>query len=320
MTTVLIVGALALLAIGAGLVLFTLYSVRRAEAAVPALGRFIDLPGARLHVVERGQGPALLLVHGLAGQLRHFTYDIVDRLAAHYHVVAVDRPGSGYSTRTSGASAGLSAQADVLAALIDHLHLDRPVLVGHSMGGAVALALAQRHPEQVAGLALIAPVTHPVKEVHSAFDGLKIARPWIRTAVAWTLVVPLSIVRRDEVLRMLFDPEAVPADFAVRAGGLLTLRPSHFVAACADLAALPADLAEIVQRYGAMRLPVSILYGRGDRILNPLEQGEALASKLPGAELTLVDGGHMLPITAPERTAQFIRQAAARVRDYQRIP
>jgi pimeloyl-ACP methyl ester carboxylesterase len=172
----------------------------------------------------------------------------------------------------------------------------------------------------VAGLALIAPLTHPVKEVHSAFNGLKIARPWVRSAVAWTLVVPLSIVRRDEVLRVLFDPEVVPVDYAVRAGGLLTLRPSHFVAACADLAALPADLAEMVQHYGAMQLPVSVLYGRGDRILNPLEQGEALASKLPGAELTLVDGGHMLPITAPERTAQFIRHAAARVRDYQRIP
>jgi pimeloyl-ACP methyl ester carboxylesterase len=312
--TVLIVGALAVLAINAGLLLFTLLSVRRAEAAVPPVGRFIDLPGARLHVVERGQGAALLLVHGLAGQLRHFTYDIVDRLAAHHHVVAVDRPGSGYSTRTPGTSATLSAQADILAALIDHLQLDRPVLVGHSMGGAVALALAQRHPEQVAGLALIAPLTHPVKEVHSVFSGLKIARPWVRSAVAWTLAVPLSFLRRDEALRVLFAPEIVPMDFAVRAGGLLTLRPSHFVAACADLATLPTDLAEMAQRYGDMELPVNVLYGHGDRILNPLEQGEALACKLPGAELTLVDGGHMLPITAAERTAQFIRQAAARVR------
>jgi len=310
--TVLVVVALALVVINVGLVLFNWSTVRRVEAAVPPVGRFVDLPGARLHVVERGQGPALLLVHGLAGQLRHFTYDIVDRLAAHYHVVAVDRPGSGYSIRTPGASAALGAQADLLAALIDHLQLDRPVVVGHSMGGAVALALAQRHPERVAGLALIAPLTHPVQEVHSAFNGLKIAKPWVRSAVAWTLAVPLSIVRRDEVLRVLFDPEAAPIDFAIRAGGLLTLRPSHFVAACADLAAIATDLAGMVERYGAMQLPVSVLYGRGDRILNPLEQGEALASKLPGAELTLVDGGHMLPITAPERTARFIREAAAR--------
>lgn len=67
-----------------------------------------------------------------------------------------------------------------------------------------------------------------------------------------------------------------------------------------------------MQRYGTMKLPVSLLYGRSDRILNPHEQGEALAAKLTGARLTLVDGGHMLPITAPARTAQFIRDAAAR--------
>lgn len=311
--TVLVVVALALVVINVGLVLFTWRTVRRVEAAVPPVGRFIDLPGARLHVVERGQGPALLLVHGLAGQLRHFTYDIVERLAINHRVVAVDRPGSGYSIRTPGASAALGAQADVLVALIEHLQLGRPVVVGHSMGGAVALALAQRHPERVAGLALIAPLTHPVQEVHSAFNGLKIAKPWVRSAVAWTLAVPFSMFRRDEVLRVLFDPEAAPIDFAIRAGGLLTLRPSHFVEACADLAAIATDLAGMVERYGAMQLPVSVLYGRGDRILNPLEQGEALASKLPGAELTLVDGGHMLPITAPERTARFIREVAARV-------
>ena len=93
---------------------------------------------------------------------------------------------------------------------------------------------------------------------------------------------------------------------------MLGLRPSHFIAASADLTAIPEDLPGIMQRYGTMQLPVSILYGRGDRILNPHEQGEALAAKLPGAQLTLVDGGHMLPITAPERTAQFIREAAAR--------
>jgi pimeloyl-ACP methyl ester carboxylesterase len=301
-----------LLAVAAALWLFTWLAVHRIEAALPPNGHFVEVPGARLHVVERGQGPALLLVHGLAGQLRHFTYDLVDRLAPQYHVVAVDRPGSGYSVRAPGASAALSAQADVLAALIERLQLGRPLVVGHSMGGAVALALAQRHPERVSGLVLLAPLTHPVQEIHSAFNGLKIARPWVRAAVAWTLAVPVSMARRGAVLRALFDPEPVADDFATRGGGLLTLRPSHFIAACADLAAIPSDLFDMVQRYGAMRLPVSILYGRGDRILDPLVQGEALAAKLPGATLALVDGGHMLPLTMPERIAQFIREAATR--------
>jgi pimeloyl-ACP methyl ester carboxylesterase len=298
------------LAIGGGLVLFTALTVRKVEAALPPAGRFVDVPGARLHVVERGTGPPLLLVHGLAGQLRHFTFGVVDQLASQHRVVAVDRPGSGYSVRTPGASAALSAQADVLAALIDTLQLGRPVVVGHSMGGAVALALAQRYPERVAGLVLVAPLTHLAQAVPAVFNGLMIARPWMRTLVAWTLAVPIGIAQRDKVLSVLFGPEAVPRHFATRGGGLLTSRPSHFIAACTDLAAIPDDLSEMAQRYATMQLPVSILYGRGDGILSPRDQGEALAAKMPGARLTLIEGGHMLPLTQPDRTAQFIREAA----------
>jgi pimeloyl-ACP methyl ester carboxylesterase len=300
------------LAIGGGLLLFTVHIVRQVERALPPAGRFVDVPGARLHLVERGQGPALLLVHGLAGQLCHFTYGIVDQLASQYRVVAVDRPGSGYSVRMPGASAALAAQADVLAALIDTLQLGRTLVVGHSLGGAVALALAQRHPGRVAGLVLVAPLTHPVQEVAAVFKGLTIAKPWLRTLVAWTLAVPMSLARRDEVLDIVFGPEAAPSDFATRGGGLLSLRPSHFIAACADLEAVPGDLPEMVPRYPTMQLPVSIIYGRGDRILDPQFQGEGLAAKLPGAELSLVAGGHMLPITMPDRLVQFIREAAAR--------
>jgi pimeloyl-ACP methyl ester carboxylesterase len=299
-------------AVGGGLVCFTALMARRVATACPPAGYFVDVPGARLHVVERGQGPALLLVHGLAGQLSHFTYGIVDQLAAHYRVVAVDRPGSGYSVRAAGASATLGAQADVLAALIERLELGRPVVVGHSLGGAVALALAQRHPHRVAGLALVAPLTHLIEDVPTAFKGLVIAQPWLRTLVAWTLAVPLGMAKRDDVLAAVFGPEAVPRDFATRGGGLLALRPSHFIAACADLAAANEDLPQMMRLYATMQLPVSIFYGRADRILDPQTQGEALAAKLPGAELLLLDGGHMLPITAPDRTAEFIRQAAAR--------
>jgi pimeloyl-ACP methyl ester carboxylesterase len=300
-----------LLAIAAGLLLFTIHMVRQVEAALPPTGRFVDVPGARLHVVERGQGPALLLVHGLAGQLCHFTYALVDQLATQCRVVAVDRPGSGYSVRAPNASATLGAQADVLAALIDELGLGRPLVVGHSLGGAVALALAQRHPERVAGLLLLAPLTHPVREISPAFNGLKIAKPWMRTLIAWTLAVPFGMAKRDEVLQLIFGPDSVPADFATRGGGLLTLRPSHFVAACTDLAAAPEDLEGMTQRYVTMQLPVRIIYGRDDRILSPQEQGGTLAAKLPGARLTLIEGGHMLPITAPDAVAQFIREAAA---------
>src|ERR1700722_15136930 len=114
----LLVILLVLVAAGAGLALFTYLTSRRVEAALPPVGGFIDVPGARLHVVERGEGPSILMVHGLAGQLGDFTYAGVDLLAPQYRGGGGGRPGSGYWGRTSGAPASLSAQADVMAALI----------------------------------------------------------------------------------------------------------------------------------------------------------------------------------------------------------
>jgi len=139
-----------------------------------------------------------------------------------------------------------------------------------------------------------------------------IASPWLRALAAWTVAAPANLVMRDRMLALVFAPEPAPPDFATRGGGLLALRPSHFIAASEDLAAIPQDLPAMTQRYGAMRLPVSVLFGRGDRILDPREQGEALAAELPGATLTLVEGGHMLPVTHPDLTANFIREATAR--------
>jgi pimeloyl-ACP methyl ester carboxylesterase len=309
---------LVLLAGGTGLALLTFLTSRRVEAALPPAGCFIDVPGARLHVVERGEGPSILMVHGLAGQLGDFTYAVVDLLAPQYRVVAVDRPGSGYSVRAPGASAGLSAQADAMAALIDALKLGRPLVVGHSFGAAVALALAQRHPERVAGLALAAPLTHSVDCVPAPFRGLQIEWPWLRALVGWTLATPANLLGRGAVLRFVFAPEDVPTDFDTRGGNLLGLRPSSYIAASTDMVAAREDLPAMTRRYGAMKLPVSVLFGRGDRILSPRDQGEALAAAIPGAELTLNEGGHMLPITAPRRTAEFIRETAARAFDRNR--
>ncbi len=314
---ILFYAALALVALFAGLFAYTVSKVRRVEAALPPNGRFVDVPGARLHVVERGQGPALLMVHGLSGQLGNFGYGMIEPLARDFRVVAVDRPGSGYSVRTPGARADLAAQADVLAALIEKLGLERPLVVGHSLGGAIALALAAGHPDRVGGLALLAPLTHPAEEIPPVFRPLTLRRHWLRQFVAWTLAVPMSDLRRDQVLEIVFGPDPVPADFAVRGGGMLALRPSHFVAASEDLVAGAPSLAPLVERYVELRAPVSILFGREDRILDPAANGEALAATVPGATLTLVPGGHMLPVTAPDTCVAFVREAAARLREAQ---
>jgi pimeloyl-ACP methyl ester carboxylesterase len=291
-------------------VLYTAYLARKVEAALPPNGSFVELASARLHVVDRGQGPPVLLIHGIAGNLRHFTYGVADRLAAHYRVVAVDRPGCGYSTRSPDAPVSLQAQADTMAELLDKLKIERAVIVGHSLGGAVALSLAQRHPQRVAALALVAPLTRLPDEASPVFKALAITRSWLRRAVAWTLAAPATIASSEAMLKTVFGPEAVPKDFATRGGGLLALRPSHFVAASTDFNAVPESMQAIEAAYADMRVPVCVLYGRGDRILSHRANGTDLVDKLPGTQLTLVDGGHMLPITQVQTTADFIHDVA----------
>lgn len=296
--------------LGASLFLFTLFIRRRVQAAVPPLGRFVQVGETRLHIAERGSGPTLVLVHGLGTQLRNFTYALVEPLAANFRVVCVDRPGCGYSTRPASVSASLPGQAATIAKLLATLGLEKPIIVGHSYGGAVALALALNHSESVGGLALIAPLTHAQDAAPAAFTGLVIASPRLRNLLAWTVAVPGSMVAGAKVLSLVFRPDPVPADFATAAGGLLALRPGQFFAASSDLLGVKDDLPAMEARYSSLQIPVGILFGRSDEILSYQEHGVAMQSKIPGLALSLVDGGHMLPISAPELTARWIAEFA----------
>ncbi|WP_421705553.1 alpha/beta fold hydrolase [Alloalcanivorax xenomutans] len=297
--------------IAAGLFVFTWMTVRKVQFGLPPEGRFVTVMGNRIHYIEQGSGPeTLLLIHGLSGVSQHFSYKVLGELAKDYRVVAIDRPGSGYSERAARSSASLVVQADVVAGVIDALQLGKPMLVGHSLGGALSLATALRHPNKVRGLTLIAPLTHmPAAGPSKAFAALGIRQSWLRQLVAWTLMVPMTMRYREKVLDIVFGPETVPADYAIRGGGALGLRPSHFIAASRDLLALDGVVPELQQRYADLQVPVRILYGRGDRILDPREQGQGMVDRFPDkVELELIEGGHMLPLTQPEVTTDFIRR------------
>ena len=142
------------------LVLLTLLAhllVWRVTAASPPTGQWMDIEGERLHYRSLGQGPALVLVHGLGGESRNFDYLPLEQLAQRWRLILVDRPGAGYSPRRDDAHAGLAEQARILAGFIRALRLPQPpLLVGHSLGGAIALRLALQDPGCIAGLALIA--------------------------------------------------------------------------------------------------------------------------------------------------------------------
>jgi pimeloyl-ACP methyl ester carboxylesterase len=295
--------------LGGGLVLFTAMAARQVEALAPPIGRFLEVDGARLHYLDRGVGPVILLVHGLGGNLRNF-YAVVDRLSAVCRVVAVDRPGSGYSTMVVGAHPALHAQATIIARFCRSLGLDRAVLVGHSLGGALSLALALDHPDCVGALVLISTLSQVQREPPAIFKALNIHSPLLRWLIAWTLMAPLGKLAHHATLKALFAPESVPKSFDGEAGAGLGLRPDSFIAASQDMITVSDELAVMTPRYPSLSIPVDVIFGRQDPILNYREHGERLVAALPNARLHLIDGGHMIPITVPDQIVHLITQAA----------
>ena len=311
----LLAGAGGIAALGGGLAAYSRATARKIERAVPRDGELIDVDGETLHVAQRGSGPPIVLIHGLAGQMRNFGRPMLEALERDYRLILVDRPGSGYSPRAAGKSARLNVQAATIAALIRKLDLDRPLIVGHSLGGALALSLALDHPDVVGGLALIVPLTQPqdIESVPPVFKPLVIRSPAVRRAVAWTVATAMGIMKAEAAMKEIFAPEAVPEDFGTEGGGLLAVRPDNFYATSSDLVELEGELEPMAERYKDLKVPVSILYAREDNLLDPKIHGEKTVGQIKGAKLELADGGHMLPFTQPLLAAAFVRRAAEQI-------
>ncbi len=310
-----IAAAAAGVAVGSTLVLALLTRAisRRTAERFPNDGHFVQVGDDRLHYVEYGRAdqPAIVLVHGLCGQLRNYAYLDLKRLSREYRVIAVDRPGSGKSTRGAASTANVYAQARTIAGFIEKLGLDRPVLIGHSLGGAIALAVGLDYPHCVRRLGLIAPLTMTETSAPGPFKGLQLQWRPLRRLASLTMGVPLMALINRKAVSMVFAPERVPNDFGLKGGGASGLQSSVFYAASSDLCSAPEDLPDMARRYAAMSVPVDMLFGREDKILPFGKHAEGLKRLLPGVNLRAVPGGHMLPVTQAAKTTDWIKGVAA---------
>lgn len=305
-------------AIPAALAAFSARTAQRVTRAIPPVGRIMAIGGEQIHVSDQGNGapgkPVILMVHGLGGNMLNLLMELAPRLKDEYRIVAIDRPGSGHSVGAPGRPGNVRAHAWVVRDVIEALGLERPLLVGHSLGGAIALATALDHPKHVGGLALIAPLTDLETAPPAVFQGLAVTNPLTRRIIAWTLAVPTSIRQGAETLAHVFGPDKVPDNFATAGGGLLGLRPSAYETASRDLVASGQDLPGLIERYRTLKLPVGVLYGSKDQVLSAKKHGAAMRERIEGLQYEEIEGaGHMIPITRPEETAAFIRRMAARV-------
>ncbi|HMQ34897.1 MAG TPA: alpha/beta fold hydrolase [Chloroflexaceae bacterium] len=259
--------------------------------------RFVTVGGYRLHLLEAGRGPAVLLLHGFAGSAEDWrpTGEALARMG--YRAIAVDALGFGRSAKPADAPYSLELMAGLLAALLDALGERRAALVAHSMGGKYALATALLHPARVAGLALVAT------------DGFTEASPLTR-AGGWPLVGPalLWLSARPAVVRLLLaaafvEPEAHLTAAILERGRAALLGAENrraLTALSRRYDATDLALTGLRARLGELRAPTLLLWGEGDRVL-PLEtSGRAAAAEIPGARLlTIPRCGHFPQIEAP---------------------
>jgi pimeloyl-ACP methyl ester carboxylesterase len=253
-----------------------------------------------------------VFVHGLGGQLHHFLHPTFPDLPG-FRRIALDRPGSGYSVRGADATARLTEQAKVVADFIRELGLQRPLLVGHSLGGTVALTVAMNHPDAISGVVALAPLTHMEPEIRVEFKGLYLKSRLKRWLISQTTAVPASLKYAPQTLDFVFGPQKWPEDYIVAGGGMLGLRPSHFFTTASDIVAIEEDLPEIEKRYGEIAMPAAMMFGSADRVLDHKRHGLPMLEKIPGLDFELIDGqGHMLQFMSKDQVIGMIKRTADR--------
>lgn len=290
-----------------------------AEREFGPIGQMLEVDGTPVHVWIKGEGPDLILIHGASGNLRDFTFGLADRLTDRYRVIAFDRPGLGFSASLPGTEGAWNAKAEspqdqaaILQEAADQLGVTSPIIVGHSYGGAVALAWGLARPDETAALVLLASVSNPWP------GGLG----WLYTingsAVGSALVIPLITAFAPykvvtDSINSIFAPQAAIDGYDAHIGPLLTLRRPTMRANAQQVLSLRPHIVEMSQQYAGITIPTEIVHGTADTIV-PMEiHSIPLSKQIPGAVLTTLDGiGHMPQHTNPADVTDAIDRAAAR--------
>jgi pimeloyl-ACP methyl ester carboxylesterase len=287
---VVFLGGLILLAIGN--VVFSVVAERRN----PPIGTFTECDGVRLHYLEHGDptAPCVVLFHGNGSMIQDFTISgLVDLLARRNRVLCFDRPGFGYSQRSRSRVWTATAQAALFVKALNHLGVRNPVLLGHSWGTLVAIALALQNDYPIRGLVLASGYYFPTWR----WDVWMMSGPAIPVLgdlIRYTIGPILSWAILPMAFRKLFAPRSIPRDFKTRFPASLTLRPKQLRAAAEESAFLIPMAAKFQSHYPGIQCPVHIFHGAGDQIIEP-EQARYLHRALPASVLHLVeDAGHMV--------------------------
>ncbi|MEA2903320.1 MAG: hypothetical protein QOI12_707 [Alphaproteobacteria bacterium] len=302
--------AAGVVAAGVAAALLNRWLAKKAERRNPPSGRFMTVQDVRLHYVERGTGTPLVLLHGNGTMIEDFqSSGLIDLAAKKYRVIAFDRPGFGHSDRPRGRVWTPQAQADLVAAALKEIGVPRAIVLGHSWGTLVALALAVKHPQAVQALVLASGYYYPSARADVVILSPP-AIPLIGALLSHTLSPFLSRLVWPLLLRKVFGPSPVPEKFK----GFpkeMAVRPSQIRAGAAESALMIPAANTLQKHYRRLPMPVAIVAGAEDRFVKS-EQSARLHRDIAHSTLRCVAGtGHMIHQTATGEIMTAIDRVAA---------
>jgi len=263
--------------------------------------REVEVEGLRLRYVRSGSGPPVLLLHGIASSI--YTWrEILPGLAADHDVVALDFPGFGGSQIPATASP--EALISSVVGLAARLGLGQPVLVGHSLGGAVSVELASRGTLRPPRLVLIDAGTFALRPADRPWPLRIVGRPWFTAAAAQ---LPVARLASWTGLQTVFSDGTLVTSEMVDEYAAVARRPGYAEGLSGLLASNWPGLDRLPERLSELRLPVLMIWGRDDR-WTPVRHAERHRQALRDATLTVFDGcGHMPQEERPAETLRLIR-------------
>jgi pimeloyl-ACP methyl ester carboxylesterase len=307
--------SIVLVAVLVMLALLTQVGVFVLERTYPPQGQTVAVAGASLNVVDLGRRttdlPPIVLLHGASSNLEVMR-PLAERLAHNHRVILIDRPGHGYSTREHLADSTPKVQARMIVDALDKLGVGPAIIVVHSLAGAIGARLALDYPGHVAGLVMLAPVTHPWPGGVGWYNRLA-ATPVIGPLLAYTITLPIGLLVAQSGARGVFLPQVMADDFVSGSATRLLLRPREFLANARELVDLKGAVAEQAPRYGAIDLPVTIISGdENDKTVSTNIHSRPFAAAVKGAKLIVLPGvGHMVQYAVPDLVASEIEAMAS---------
>jgi len=284
----------------------------KAERDNPPAGRFIEVDGVRLHYFEQGEGPTLLLLHGTVVTADDFRASgLMERLSQSYRVIAIDRPGFGYSDRPRATSWTPQAQARLMLLALRQLGADQALVLGHSWGTMVALEMALQAPDTITGLLLLSGYYYPSMRLDVPVAAMP-AIPVLGDLMRFTVSPLLGRLAWPLAAKGMFSPGEVTDSFR-REDPWMLLRPGQVRATAEEAALMVGAAAALEKRYGELRMPISLMAGAGDRVIDPESHTARLHKDVPQSELTLLPGlGHMMQHQAQDQIVEAVNDLAER--------